>query len=74
MRQAQDNEIIKTSMDIRMMKTLEYSKGKDVWIAPKSIATIDFYNWADQIIVATNAQRNKINNMIRENKHFGDLP
>lgn len=74
MRQAQDNEIIKVSMDIRAGRPLQYHKGNDVYIIPKGYANVDMYNWGDQIIVGTNAERYKVNNAVRESLGFEGDP
>lgn len=65
MRQAQDNEIIRLSMDIREGKPLRYFKGKDVQIIPQSEVVEGMYTWADQILVATNARRAEVNDQMR---------
>lgn len=65
MRQAQDNEIIRLSMDIREGKPLRYFKGKDVQIIHQSEVVEGMYTWADQILVATNARRAEVNNQMR---------
>lgn len=66
MRQAQESEIIRLTMDIREGKPLQLFKGKEVQIIqPKDLVT-GMYTWADQVIVATNTTRRRINNNIRE--------
>lgn len=74
MRQAQDNEIIKLSMDIREGKPLYPFKGKDIQILTKNELTLNICNWADQIITATNNKRQQINNLMRSARGFGPEP
>lgn len=65
MRQAQESEIIRLSMDIREGKRIMYSKGKEVQvIQPREIIS-GMYDWADQILVATNRKRKEINDFMR---------
>ena len=66
MRQAQESEIIRLTMDIRDGKPLELFKGKEVLVIdPKDIMG-GMYGWADQIIVAKNLTRRTINNQMRK--------
>ena len=65
-RQAQDNEIIKLSMDIRAGKILLPYKGSQVQIIDKDEVIDGMYDWADQIICAKNETRRNINNYMRE--------
>ena len=74
MRQAQESEIIKLSMDIREGKPLRPFVGKEVQIIKKSDLVTGMYTWADQILVATNAQRVSINNQMREMAGRGPEP
>ena len=74
MRQAEDNEIIRLSMNIRNGGKLEYCKGKDVWIIPKKKLTDHIILGADTILCGTNATRQIINAQYRR-KIFGeDVP
>ena len=76
MRQAQDSEIIRLSMHIREgqpLSTFECA-GEQVQIFDKSQVVSGMYDWADQILCATNAQRTKINNFVRQQKGFGPEP
>ena len=68
-RQAQDNEIIKLSMDIREGKPLVNFRGKQVQVINKSDVVDGMYLWADQIICARNDTRRQINDYMR-NKLF----
>lgn len=65
MRQAQESEIIRVSMDIREGKSLELLDGKEV----KVFSPVDFEEsmllWADQVLVATNQTRINLNNTMR---------
>ena len=65
MRQAQESEIIRLTMDIRDGKSLIPYKGKEIQIIdPKNIVG-GMYGWADQIIVAKNLTRRNINSQMR---------
>ena len=57
MRQAQESEIIKLSMDVREGKNIEFYKGNEVQIIKRSELTTGHLLWADQIICGTNATR-----------------
>ena len=65
MRQEEDSEIIKLTMDIRNGIPLTYFKGKEVQILNKNELTTGMLLWADQIICATNATRIALNNQMR---------
>lgn len=76
MRQAQDSEIIRLSMHIREgnpISTFDCA-GEQVQIYDKNQVVSGMYSWADQILCATNAQRTKINNFVRQQKGFGPEP
>lgn len=64
-RQAQESEIIRLTMDIRAGKTLIPSKGAEVMILPKGELSSGLLLWGDEVIVATNQQRNFINSSVR---------
>ena len=66
MRQAEDSEIIKLTMNIRAGKPLERFIGKEVQVLNKSELTTGMLLWADQILCATNSTRVMLNNKIRE--------
>ena len=76
MRQAQDSEIIRLSMHIREGGTLSSfgCSGQQVQIFNKGDVVSGMYDWADQILCATNVQRTKINNFVRQQKGFGEEP
>ena len=76
MRQAQDSEIIRLSMWIREGKSLESfpAEGKQVQIYSKDQVVTGMYEWADQILCATNQKRNEINSLMRKMKGFSDEP
>ncbi len=65
-RQAQDNEIIKLSMDIREGRPLQLFDGKQVKVIDKKDVNSGMYTWADQIICAKNQTRREINAYMRE--------
>ena len=66
MRQEEDSEIIKLTMDIRAGKPLSEFQGKEVQILKKSELTTGMLMWADQIICATNSTRIYLNNTMRD--------
>lgn len=66
MRQAKESDIITTSMDIRAGKKLSKLSGNDIQIFNKQDFVDGMYSWADQIIVATNKQRQEINDYVRK--------
>ena len=76
MRQAQDSEIIRLSMWIREGKSLAlYPCSKEqVQVISKDEVVTGMYEWADQILCATNRQRIKINNEVRQLKGFSEEP
>jgi exodeoxyribonuclease-5 len=65
MRQAQESEIIRVSMDIREGKDLSLYDGKEVKIFDSKDFTEDMLPWADQILVGTNQTRINLNNTMR---------
>lgn len=73
-RQAQDSEIIRLSMDIREGVSLKPYKGNEVIIISKKQLNDFYYSGADQIIAATNATRNDINWKCRKIKFGNDVP
>lgn len=76
MRQAQDSEIIRLSMHIREGKPLStfQALGEQVRIMKPKEVVSGMYDWADQILCATNDRRNLINKFVREDKGFGYKP
>ena len=76
MRQAYDSEIIRFSMWIREGKPISEfpaSGSQVMMVQPQDIVT-GMYDWADQILCATNAKRNEINTFMRDIKGFGPEP
>ena len=65
MRQAQESEIIRLTMDIREGKPLPLFKGKEVQIFDQQDMVDGMFTWADQIIVAKNETRRNINSRVR---------
>ena len=66
MRQAQESEIIRLTMDIREKKPITYSKnGSEVLVLPKAELTTGMLTWADQVLVGTNATRLSVNSQMR---------
>lgn len=76
MRQAQDSEIIRLSMWIREGKPLAQfpCKGEQVQIFTRDQVVSGMYDWADQILCATNNKRAEINAIVRNQKGFGAEP
>lgn len=76
MRQAQDSEIIRLSMHVREGRPLSTFKceGAQVKIFHPYELVTGMYDWADQILCATNNKRNEINNTIRKIKGYGEEP
>lgn len=76
MRQAQDSEIIRLSMWIREGKPLAQfpCKNEQVQIVGRTDVVAGMYEWADQILCATNNLRNDINNAFRKQRGFGFEP
>ena len=74
MRQAAESEIIRLTMDIRAGKTLVNSRGNQVHVCGKNELVDGMYEWADQVLVATNDTRHMINDQMREMRGFGPQP
>ena len=74
MRQAQESEIIRLSMQIRHMEEIPFSNGKEVMVLPKQELNTGMLTWANQIIVGTNATRVSINNQMRQLLGRGETP
>ena len=71
MRQAAESEIIRLTMSIRNGKPLQLFKGNEVMVIDKSEIVGGMYEWADQILAATNKKRKEINHSMRLLK-FGE--
>lgn len=65
MRQAQESDIIRLSMDVRAGKRLTPYRGHDANVVRKKDLVDGMYSWADQILCATNRTRANINNFMR---------
>ena len=74
MRQAEDSEIIRLTMKIRNYEPIEYMDGQDVKVYPYTKLTTGMLTWADQILTATNKQRQNINNQMRQLLGHGAEP
>ena len=74
MRQSLDSEIIQLSMKIRNYESMDYFKGHDVIVMSKSDLNTGVLQWADQILVGTNATRVSINNQMRDLLGRGTKP
>lgn len=66
MRQAQESEIIRLSMDIRNGKRISPMRGKEINIVRKKEECTGMYSWADQIICGKNATRFLLNRQYKE--------
>lgn len=73
-RQAQDSEIIRLSMDIREGLPLKLCKGNEVSIITKKQLNDQYYSGADQIIAAKNITRQDINWKCRQIRFGPDVP
>ena len=65
MRQEEDSEIIQLTMKIRNQEPIDYFNGDEVKIIPYSDLNTGVLQWGDQILTATNAKRQAINNQMR---------
>lgn len=74
MRQAQESEIIRLSMDIREGRPIQYVKGKEVQVISGKDFVPGMYTWANQIITATNKTRFEINSQMRAAAGRGNQP
>lgn len=74
MRQAKESDIITLSMDIREGKFITPYMGHDANVVSSNDLYEGMYDWADQIICATNRTRQDINKTVREMNGFGPLP
>lgn len=74
MRQEEESEIIKLTMDIRAGKPLQLMKGKSVQVIQMRDIVTGLYTWADQIICGKNATRNSINSQVRNMLGYGEEP
>ena len=74
MRQAQESEIIKLTMKIRNGESIDYYNGKEVKIIPYSDLNTGVLQWGDQILTATNAKRQTINNQMRQLLNYPNHP
>ena len=67
-RQAQESEIIRLTMDIRAGKPLQKMSGSEVMIVDKKDMQEGMLTWADQIICGKNMTRFNINDHMRKNR------
>lgn len=65
MRQAQESEIIRVSMDIREGKLIDTFNGSEIKIFNPADFEESMLLWADQVLVATNQTRINLNNTMR---------
>lgn len=74
MRQAAESEIIQLTMKIRNGESIDNFKGKEVQVLNKNELNTGMLQWADQILVATNATRKNINAQMRDLLGRGENP
>lgn len=74
MRQAKESDIITTSMDIREGRVIKPFRGNDIQIFSKKDLISGMYDWADEILVATNRNRFDINEFMRLEAGRGTEP
>lgn len=74
MRQAQESEIIQLTMKIRNNESIDYYDGKEVKIIPYSQLNTGILQWGDQVLTATNATRQNINNQMRQLLNYPNHP
>lgn len=74
MRQAEESEIIRLTMNIREGKPIQYQRGSEVQVVSPDDVVSGMYDWADQIICATNKKRLDINTYMRAAAGRGELP
>lgn len=74
MRQAEESEIIRLSMEIREGKILAPYRGEEVQIYQKKDLVDGMLTWADQVLVAKNITRIAFNNQIRNMLGKGPMP
>lgn len=61
MRQAQESEIIRLSMDVRSGHKIKSFRGTEINVVPKKDECLGMYAWADQIICGRNNTRFLLN-------------
>lgn len=74
MRQEKDNDIVDLTMRIRANEYIKPQDGENVKVFTKKELNTGMLEWADIIICATNATRNKINRQMRELRGYGQQP
>lgn len=73
MRQAQESEIIRLTMDIRAGKPISPMHGDEVIIVKKDELNTGMLEWADQVLCATNATRISLNTQMRQLAGMGNM-
>ena len=66
MRQEAESEIIQLTMKIRNYENIDYFKGNEIQVIPKSELVTGHLTWADQVICATNGTRHIYNQQMRD--------
>ena len=65
MRQAQESEIIRLTMQIREQKPIDFGGESEIKVIPYSQLNTGILQWGDQVLTGTNAKRHSINNQMR---------
>ena len=65
MRQAQESEIIRLTMQIRNQESIDFFNGQEVKVMSYDQLNTGVLLWGDQILTGTNAKRLAINNQVR---------
>lgn len=73
MRQAQESEIIRLTMDIRAGKPIAPMHGEEVVIVRKDELNTGMLEWADQVLCATNATKDALNTQMRQLAGMGNI-
>lgn len=72
-RQEADSEIIQLTMKIRNQEPIDFYNGNEIKVIPYSELNTGILLWGDQVLTATNAKRQSINNQMRAlNGRTGD--
>ena len=65
MRQAQESEIIRLTMQIRNQESIDFFNGQEVKVMSYDQLNTGVLLWGDQILTGTNAKRLSVNNQVR---------
>ncbi len=73
MRQAQESEIIRLTMNIREYKEIKDFRGNEVQVVDARSINTGMLQWADQVLVGTNKTRIVLNNQMRKLLNYNTL-